>query len=181
MPWQLPAPMTSSSVDRPLAFYAADTYRVQESVGFLLSQVRSSMKRQIDAEMARHGLTDAQWAPLYLISLGSDCTSAELAQRLGIDAGAMTRTLDRLEAKGLLVRARSTADRRQVHLALTDVGRAAVAHVPAVLAQANNAHLDGFSAEEFGTLRALLERMLDNGRRIADQPRGATTAARRAA
>jgi DNA-binding HxlR family transcriptional regulator len=41
---------------------------------------------------------------------------------LGIDAGAITRMLDRLEAKGLVERVRSETDRRVVHVRLTEAG-----------------------------------------------------------
>ena len=61
--------------------------------------------------------------PLFLILQGRATTLAELSRELQIDAGALTRTLDRLEAKGLCRRERSTEDRRVVNLALTDESR----------------------------------------------------------
>lgn len=148
------------------AFYTARGYRIGDTVSALIRRVRTSMTRFVDVEMARHGLTDAQWGPLLLIKHGNCDTAAQLAQRLEVDAGAMTRTIDRLERKGLVRRARCDEDRRRVRLALTEEGDRVVAHVPAVVAAANNAHLAGFSDEEFATLRALLQRMLDNGRRL---------------
>ena len=87
---------------------------------------------------------------------------AELARECHLDAGAMTRTLDRLEAKGLCRRVRSQADRRVVHIELTDAGRLAAAGIPAVLSRVQNAHLAGFSVEEFETLKAFLRRILGN-------------------
>jgi len=155
---------------REHAFYSAKTYRIGDSVSALIRQIRTSMTRCVDVEMARHGLTDAQWGPLFLIGNGRGSTAAELAQLLEVDAGAMTRTLDRLERKGLLRRERCDEDRRRVNLGLTDEGERAVARVPEVLAWANNAHLAGFSDEEFATLNALLQRMLDNGRRLQSAP-----------
>lgn len=148
------------------AFYTARGYRIGDTVSGLIRQVKTSMTRFVDVEMARHGLTDAQWGPLLLIKHGNCDTAAQLAQRLEVDAGAMTRTLDRLERKGLVVRARCDEDRRRVRLALTEAGDRVVAHVPAVVAEANNAHLAGFTDEEFATLRALLLRMIDNGRKL---------------
>lgn len=156
-------------------FYTADAFPVDGSIGFLLTQVRASLKRQIDGEMARNGLTDAQWAPLFMIHLRRNVTAAELSQKLDVDAGALTRTLDRLEGKGLLRRVRSTVDRRQIHLVLTPAGERAVSHVPAALAAANNAHLDGFTPDEFKMLHDLLLRMLENGRRLADDGKSAAT------
>jgi DNA-binding MarR family transcriptional regulator len=79
------------------------------------------------------------------------------------DAGAMTRLLDRLEKKKLCKRIRSTADRRVVQVELTPEGLAAIAEVPAVLAEVLNAHLAGFSRAEWLALKDFLQRMARTG------------------
>src|SRR5438094_9631241 len=81
-------------------FYRGADYRLDESIGYLLRQLRIQMDRAIDAEMAEHELTGVQWGPLLLIDLGLGNTAAELARLACVDTGAMTRMLDRLEAKG---------------------------------------------------------------------------------
>ena len=120
--------------------------------------------------MAEHGLTAAQWHPAVEAEVGKAATAQELACQLGVDAGAMTRLLDRLEAKGLVERVRSSSDRRVVELSLTDAGEAAIAHVPAVLAEVNNKHLRGFSATSGGMLKELLGRMLANSAEAPSSP-----------
>jgi DNA-binding MarR family transcriptional regulator len=144
-------------------FYTARSWRLDNSVGYLVYRLRDSLTRCIDEQMALHGLTDAQWRPLFLVGLGRAQNAAELSQLMGVNAGAVTRTIDRLQAKGLMRRTRSRVDRRVVRLALTDSGRQAVSVVPGVIARANNLHLQGLSRQEFDTLKALLRRMLDNG------------------
>jgi len=164
----------------PNPFYDAGDYPVGESIGFLVRQLKMSLTRCVDSAMACHGLTDAQWGPLLLIARGRACTAAALAQALELDAGAMTRTLDRLQAKGLIRRTRSRDDRRVWTLELTPAGERAAAQVPAGLAHANNVHLAGFERREFEQLRAYLVRMIDNGRReraAAETAAGTGTAA----
>ncbi|MBN9430390.1 MAG: MarR family transcriptional regulator [Burkholderiales bacterium] len=153
-------------------FYSAADYRPGDSVGYLIRQLKSSLTRCIEAQIACHGLTDAQWGPMVLIKHRKDSNAAELAQALDVDTGAMTRTLDRLQAKGLIRRTRSQQDRRVVILELTEAGEQAVAKVPAAVAHANNLHLEGFSEVEFAQLRGFLLRMLDSGKRCqAQRPR----------
>ena len=82
---------------------------------------------------------------------------------LDVDPAAITRLFDRLEAKGLVRRERSTSDRRVVHLVLTEAGREVAEKVPPVLVDVFNAHLAGFRPEEFELLMSLLQRMLANG------------------
>ena len=93
----------------------------------------------------------------------------ELAREMDVDAGAITRLLDRLEAKGLVERLRSAADRRVVQLRLTPAGDAAAAKVPHVLAAVNNDFLQGFSESEWKQLRKLLDRMAANGQAMLAQ------------
>ena len=161
------------------AFYTAQSYPIGDSINALIRRIKMSMSRYVDAGMARHGLTDAQWGPLLLIRHDWGHTAARLAELLDVDAGAMTRTIDRLEHKGLVRRERSGEDRREVILVLTPEGEQVAARVPEMLADTNNAHLAGFSDEDFATLRTLLMRMVENGRRL--QAAAHTGVARQAA
>src|SRR5262249_10330346 len=105
--------MTATKTSRRAAcFYAGDTYDMSQSMGHLMFQVVMGRKREVDARMSDLGLTDAQWKPLWMIKTGRADTAFELAREMSIDAGAMTRMLDRLAAKGLIERVRSETDRR---------------------------------------------------------------------
>ena len=144
-------------------FYSAEGYTQEESVGSVLKCVVGSITSQVDRRLVDHDLTHAQWVPLFKLAHGECGTVAELARTLQSDPGAMTRALDRLEAKGLVARVRSSEDRRVVNLELTDAGREVAAVVPAVLAEVLNLHLAGFSREEWRALLGMLKRMRANG------------------
>jgi len=144
-------------------FYDGRHYDVSASIGHRLMHLMMLMRREVETRMAEHGLTDAQWKPLWMLQTGRASNAIELAREMMVDAGAITRMLDRLEAKGLLERVRSETDRRVVHLRLTEAGSAAASQVPHVLASVNNDFLRGFTAKEFEQLRALLDRMHANG------------------
>ena len=49
-------------------------------------------------------------------------TLNDLARHMGVTAGTMSLTIDRLERKGYVVRLRDASDRRRVHLRLTSAG-----------------------------------------------------------
>jgi DNA-binding MarR family transcriptional regulator len=148
---------------RAKAFYAGDNYVAADSVGYLLNQVMISMRRQVEQAMTAHDLTAAQWYPLWKLKRDGPGTAQELARDMDIDAGAMTRLIDRLAAKGLLQRLRCETDRRRVMLTLTAAGEVVAGHVPQVLADVNNAYLRDFSRDEWQQLKDLLRRMLANG------------------
>lgn len=172
-----PAPASSTP------FYGKSHSPAEESVGYLMRKVMSSIRTHADAQLSTHDLTFTQWLPLFKISkcqaLASGqaaATVAVMARELETDAASMTRTLDRLEAKGLVLRERSTTDRRVVHVVLTPEGEKVAAQVPPVLAEVLNDHLRGFSHGEWQLLLNMLRRMLANGEAIRQEQQQAPPA-----
>ena len=152
------------------SFYVAGQYRPDQSVGFLMKRVLSSILSQADERLASLDLTHAQWLPLFKLAMKHCDTIAVLSRELELDPGAMTRSLDRLEAKGLVRRERSTEDRRVIHLVLTEEGKKVARKVPPVMAEVLNNHLRGFSEDEWKQLLALLARMVANGDAMREPP-----------
>ena len=157
---------TAVRAPAPTVFYRPENYRPEESVGYLMKRILSTVADEIEREMGPNGLTNAQWIPLFKLYIGSASTVAELARECQLDAGAMTRLLDRLEAKGLLKRVRSSDDRRVVNLELTGDGRAAAKQIPQVLCRVQNAHMQGFTRAEWETLKSFLRRILETARAL---------------
>ncbi|MES0873053.1 MarR family winged helix-turn-helix transcriptional regulator [Sinimarinibacterium thermocellulolyticum] len=60
-------------------------------------------------------------------------TAGRLAQRVSLTQGTVTSILDRLEARGLLRRARANDDRRRVLVTLTPRGRSLLAKAPPLM------------------------------------------------
>lgn len=156
----------AAPVHPDVEFYRPEGYQPEESVGYLIRQILSGVALEVERELEPTGLTNAQWVPLFKLYMGAASTVAELARQCQLDAGAMTRLLDRLEAKGLCRRVRSSEDRRVVNLELTEEGRDAARKIPVVLCRVQNAHMAGFSVEEWQTLKSLLRRILSNAQAI---------------
>ncbi len=138
------------------------------SVGYLMGRARASLLSGLDAELAPFDLTGMQFAALKHLSEGAARTAAELCRFMQYDTGAMTRILDRLEAKSLVRRERSREDRRTVVLRLTPGGRAQIVRLAAVVGRVLEAHLAGFNNEEIEALKSYLGRMIDNGHTLGD-------------
>ena len=147
-------------------FYRGDAYRTEESIGWAMRQIVSALGQAIERRLGQGGPTSPQWLPLYKMHLGEASTVAELARTCQLDTGAMTRLLDRLEAKGLCRRCRSTVDRRVVNIELTDEGRQAAQDIPHVLASVQNEHLAGFSKAEWHQLQDFMRRLMHNAQTI---------------
>jgi DNA-binding MarR family transcriptional regulator len=165
-----PEPCASSGSAQPAdpapVFYDARTYQPDDSLGYLMRRILTLFRQEVEHDLEPSGLTNAQWAPLFKLHNGCASTVAELARECDHDAGATTRLLDRLEAKGLCQRVRSQEDRRVVHIELTPSGKLAAQEIPAVLSKVQNAYLAGFSREEWQTLKSYLRRILDTAQSL---------------
>jgi DNA-binding MarR family transcriptional regulator len=149
-------------------FYRGHDYRIEESIGYLLRIALSALKRDAEMELQAHGTTSEQALPLMAVSQGLCSTAADLARLYVMDPGAVTRMLDRIEAKGLIERVRRSDDRRVVELKLTAAGAALAARIPQVLSDTLNRVLRGFTRDEVDSLKDLLRRVAANTRTGAE-------------
>ncbi len=137
-----------------------------------LAELRSAFAELSGADRRLRGrdprgpgeLSTAQVRALIQLAKDEQVTAGELAKRAELSPGAMTAMLDQLEDADMVSRRRSTADRRQVIVALTEHGRSALASKRALWERAWREGLAGHSEEELlaaarvmRTLAALLD------------------------
>jgi DNA-binding MarR family transcriptional regulator len=150
--------------------YDSSSYQPGRSIGALLSRVKVEMLATLDRELAHDKrlapleMSAAQWIIVANLAAGpgEPKSAADLCKVISYDAGAMTRMLDRLEAKGLIRRTRSSQDRRLLNLELTEEGRAAYPRMREIAMNVANRFLRGFTKAEARQLESLLNRMVDN-------------------
>ncbi len=164
---QRPAASGKPAARRPQAagYYrgTAESLDPEVSIGSVVKQLQASLTRMMDQRMAPMGLTATQWRPLALIRYHKVNTPAELSRRADIDTGAMTRALDRLEAKKFITRQRCADDRRSVRIELTEAGNAVAEQILPAIAAVLNTHLRGFTKDEVELFISMALRMLGNG------------------
>ncbi|WP_235506501.1 MarR family winged helix-turn-helix transcriptional regulator [Altererythrobacter sp. Root672] len=117
----------------------------------------------IDSKVSKStGYARPQWQTLFAIAFqGGRATTIELAERMGVKWPALVRTLNSLEADGLIVRNENPDDRRSRLIEITNAGSQVLARVQPVVDPTRKAVLEGFSEEEMQTFAGLLSRLLD--------------------
>lgn len=140
--------------------YSAELYRPGESVGYLLRRAQKLSMPLAESVFVGQELTLTQWIALAQLREGLIDTCGGLARCLDHDSGATTRMLDQLESRGLIARHRSEADRRVVHLTLTDAGHEAVEALIPRMGQLWQSVLSGFDTEEVSLLTSMLKRLI---------------------
>jgi MarR family transcriptional regulator, multiple antibiotic resistance protein MarR len=148
--------------------YDLETYLPANCVGQLMYRVRAAQMSALDRALAQDPdlaaleISAAQYVIISVLAKRGVDSAAQLCKDLSYDAGAMTRMVDRLEAKGLISRRRCPEDRRLVKLELTASGLAAMPKLRACSVRVLNHFLRGFSRGEARQLEAFLVRMLEN-------------------
>jgi len=157
------ASLADIHIEDPNGLYNRENYSLCESLGYLIKRTSSMLSNAIDQELASHDLTHQQFSILVILSQLKCQTAADLARETCGDTGAITRMLDRLEAKDMIRRVRSVEDRRVVNIELTPAGTRCAEKMPVVAINVINRHLQGFNRQELETVKMFLRRLLDNG------------------
>ncbi|MFE9452062.1 MarR family winged helix-turn-helix transcriptional regulator [Streptomyces sp. NPDC006739] len=124
----------------------------------------STRARQHERLMALAGvpLDRAAVALLRQVADSEPLRPGELAQRLGVEASHVTRTVQQLQRSGYVTRVPDPHDRRAQRIQLTEPGREAVGRVREVGARGMQLALAAWAPEELRRLAALFHRMVDD-------------------
>ena len=109
-----------------------------------------------------HDLTAEQWAILSALWQRDDCSQTDLARAAGRDRPGVTRLVDALEKKKLVVRADAPGDRRSYRVRLTASGRRLHAVLGRLIENVVGRALRGLPARDREALRAGLRQVARN-------------------
>lgn len=141
----------------------------EDVISTLVFHVGRELRTALDRRFESHGITSQQAALLMLSRLLKEPSPIKMAARLGTDAAGMTRLLDRLERKQLIVRKVGAGDRRLVVVELGPRSKHMVRRLVPEFQSAETGLLDGFHPREVKQLRSMLVRLLGNARRLSKQ------------
>lgn len=108
---------------------------------------------------ATTGLTTSQFLVLQEVERRGSATPGAVAAALQFGQATITNIADRLVATGLLTRRRNERDKRQVIMAATDAGRAALARAPDLLQERFQFRFEALAGWEQAMLLSALERV----------------------
>lgn len=157
----------SPSQERPqLSLGELDTL-----LGFHVRRAQAVLYRDFASSLARLDLTQRQFAALELLRANPGASQVDLALILALDRPAMMAVIDRLEQRGLVLRARSANDRRRQEIHLTEAGASLLAQAAKRVRRHDAGFLSSFSKAEAKTLIAWLKRLYGDGA-AEPEPRG---------
>src|SRR6266852_333996 len=128
-----------------------------DSIGYWVSYAQRSFSSAFSEVLRTHCIeegkayviTPPQWGILSFIAHEQEQTIGALAQRLGVDAPAVTNIVQRLEQSGLVERVRDREDQRVVKVSLSEEGQEIVRSLQPVVEVFNGQLLPGPQRQAF--------------------------------
>lgn len=125
----------------------------------IMSRAHTAVSNHAAADIARHGLTLAEFAILEALYHRGPMLLGEVQKRILVSSGGITFLVDRLAAKGLVERRTCETDRRARYAALTDKGTAMVAEIFPAHADTLTRAMSGISTEDQKAITTLIRTM----------------------
>lgn len=143
---------------------AARTASSGSALGLLFRQVRDAMWQRMERELADSGqaLSFSQFITIKSLATGGVASASDLARLANLNPGAMTRLLDKLEARGLLARSADPNDRRALNIQLTQAGESIWRDIEQCGQRVRERALRGMDEATRIQMTRLLEQVRDN-------------------
>lgn len=95
----------------------------------VLLRASQSIQDVVKQEVAEYGLNPTEFSVLELLYHKGDQPIQTIGKKVLLTSGSMTYIVDRLEAKGYLIRKACPSDRRVTYAALTEEGRTLMSRI----------------------------------------------------
>jgi DNA-binding MarR family transcriptional regulator len=133
---------------------------VSQEAAVALMRTADLMRRSVAAVVEPHGITPQQYNVLRILRGAGErgLPTLDIAERMIEQTPGITRLIDRLESKKLVLRERCPTDRRQVFCRITAVGLALLERIAEPLRNAEQDALQFLSEAQLVQLVSLLDR-----------------------
>ncbi|MEM7120411.1 MAG: homoprotocatechuate degradation operon regulator HpaR [Pseudomonadota bacterium] len=102
---------------------------IERSLPLKLLQAREAVMDQFRPNLNAHGVTDQQWRVLRALAEHKRMDAGALSRLITLRMPSLSRIMNDMEARGLVVKHRSGIDRRLVDLEITPDGKALFAEM----------------------------------------------------
>jgi MarR family transcriptional regulator, organic hydroperoxide resistance regulator len=138
------------------------SHDLANSIPYLIARAGVRTGQAFSVELKQFDLSLIEWRVCAALRQQPYQRLSELAVNTSSDASTLSRTVDGMLQKGLLVRERSAEDARAVALALTPAGEALTDSVIPLARLYERVALSGINPQDIDHLRTMLRRIYDN-------------------
>ncbi|HEY0835187.1 MAG TPA: MarR family transcriptional regulator [Azospirillum sp.] len=128
-------------------------------VGYNLRKAQVAVFQNFQNAVAPHDITPGQFGVLIMIKENQGLSQSDLGAAVGIDRSTMVAVIDRLESRGLVIRAPSPNDRRSYALKLSPDGERLLDELVPRVREHDQSMVKDLSADEQAQLIDFLRRV----------------------
>lgn len=128
----------------------------------LINELSKLFNDQMRQKTEAMGMAEGWRRMLFHLAHNESLTQLELAKRTHLSTPAVSVTLQKMEAEGLVARKPDPNDQRAIQVRLTEAGREADRKVVCAIRETEATMLSGISEEEIAMIRPTLEKMYYN-------------------
>jgi len=130
-------------------------------LGYWLRRVSNHISGAFAQALQARQMSVAEWVALRLIQESEKLTPGQLAVAMGMTRGAISKVLDKLEAKAWIARATNPEDSRVHWLSLTRSGTRQIPELSRIADRNDEHFFNCLDAKEQATLRRLLQKLTE--------------------
>lgn len=128
-------------------------------INYLLTGAQHAVFQYMKKNLARFDITPIQYGVLGCIWEFDMHNPKDIAAHLGVENSTISGILERMETKGLIHRTIDSADRRYIHIELTDISRDLELPVRTVVTGVDRVVLEQFDEKEVIMLKEMLRKI----------------------
>ncbi|MBX3044735.1 MAG: MarR family transcriptional regulator [Candidatus Kapabacteria bacterium] len=134
------------------------------SVGFFIGYVSNSMRNSLTRIFQENGydITHSQWLILMMLWMKDGRRQNELTELVYKEKTTITRLIDNMEKKNLLIRVPDLQDKRNKYVYLTNSGKELRDKLTPMVLNLNKKASEGLSDEELVNLKSVLTKIHNN-------------------
>lgn len=134
--------------------------KMEECINYLLTGAQHKVFQEMKNELKIYDLTPIQYGVLKCIWEKELSNPKEIATQLGIENSTISGVLERMEAKGLILREIDPNDRRYIKVSLSDKAKELEEPVNKTVLKVNENVLKDYTDEEITEFKGYLKKMI---------------------
>ncbi|MEG0874140.1 MAG: MarR family transcriptional regulator [Clostridiales bacterium] len=131
-----------------------------------LSMIVRQMRVFSERKLQNRNLGFPEQLVLMYLSQGRECNQEQIAQHLGIDKGAIAKTIGKLEAKCLIKRQENPENKREKRISITAQANAVLGEMSQILQEWNDNIYAGISSEDIKEMERIIGKMAKNSNKL---------------
>lgn len=145
-----------------LALSKTGDFDIHDYIPYLINRAATALVDQFQTGLKEHGIARLEWRVLAILGQRGPTRFGALASLSTLEQPTLSRTINTLSERKLVIKSRSGIDARGVVIEPTEAGKALVKRILPHAIEVERLSIEGMSHDEAKFLQRLLQRLCDN-------------------